>query len=86
MAPPFIRCKDRKADKFGSIFIEQNKGFVILAPAKTLKKLSPPNILKMNARFNMMLAASLFLLWRLKVEIKRVYEIADHAFALSPIF
>ena len=32
-----------------------------------------PN-LKMNAHFDMMLAASLFLPWRLKVEIKRVYE------------
>ena len=33
-----------------------------------------------------MLAASLFLLWRLKVEIKRVYEIADHALALPQYF
>ena len=35
---------------------------------------------------NMLFAASSVLPWRLKVEIKRVYEIADHAFALPPIF
>jgi len=31
-----VLSKDRKADQFGSIFIEQNKGFVILALAKAL--------------------------------------------------
>ena len=59
---------------------------MILAPAKTLKKLSPPDILKMNAHFNMMLAASPFLPWSLKVEIKRMYENADHALALPQFF
>ena len=34
----------------------------------------------------MLLAAFPFLPLRLKVEIKRVYEIADHAFALPPTF
>ena len=46
-----VLSKDRKADQFGSIFIQQNKGFVILAHAKALKKLSPSNILKMKAPF-----------------------------------
>ena len=45
----FIRSKGRKADQFGSIFIEQNKGFVSLAPAKALKNLIPSEILKMKA-------------------------------------
>ena len=34
----------------------------------------------------MLLAAFLFLPWRLKVEIKRIYEIADQALALPPFF
>ena len=46
-----VLSKDRKVDQFGSIFIQQNKVFVILAPAKALKKLSPSNILKMKAHF-----------------------------------
>ena len=42
--------------------------------------------LKIKARLKMLLAAFPFLPWRLKVEIKRVYEIADHAVVLPPIF
>ena len=35
-----VLSKDRKADQFGSIFIQQNKCVLILAPAKASKKLS----------------------------------------------
>ena len=42
----------------------------VFAPAKTLKKLSPTNSLKMKAHFDMILTASPFLPWRLKVESK----------------
>ena len=34
----------------------------------------------------MLLAAFPFLPWWLKVEIKRIYEIADHDLALPPFF
>jgi len=44
------------------------------------------DVLKIKARLKMLLAAFPFLPWRLKVEIKRVYEIADHALALPQFF
>jgi hypothetical protein len=44
------------------------------------------DVLKMKAHPKMLLAAFIFLPWRLKVEIKRIYEIADQALALPPFF
>ena len=40
-----------KIGKLTNPTIQQNKGVVILAPAKASKKLSPSNILKMKAHF-----------------------------------
>ena len=47
-----------------------------------------PNLMfwKWTHILKMLLAASPFLPWRLKVEIKRIYEIADHALAPPQFF
>jgi hypothetical protein len=43
-------------------------------------------LLKINARFKNVVGCIPFLPWRLKVEIKKIYEIVDHALVLPPFF
>ena len=44
------------------------------------------DVLKMNAHFKNAFGCTPFLPWRTKVEIKRMYEIADHILALPHFF
>ena len=43
-------------------------------------------LLKINAHLKNVVGCIPFLPWRLKVEIKKIYEIVDHALVLPPFF
>ena len=44
------------------------------------------DVLKMKAHSKNVIGCIPFLPWRLKVEIKKIYEIVDHALVLPPFF
>ena len=87
-APIFFQTKNPFSTKFDVFENESTFKNAVGCIPFFAKEAWTPNMMywKWMHIQNMLLAASSFLPWRLKVEIKRVYEIADHAFTLPPTF